>query len=120
MPSLLYKRSRSDYPKGVIGIYDNAGQSNETTDHYMVVFAPYIKDTYKLAPNDGRLRGKVLYPVICMSDTPYSPQGVCMRSTINWRPTGGWQAGIQSAGKTISFNDLPRECQRVVREELRE
>ena len=35
-----YRRSRPDYPKGVIGIYDNAGLPNESLDRYLVVYEP--------------------------------------------------------------------------------
>lgn len=104
MPHKTYKRSRKDYPQGVIGIYDNAGQRNESGDHYMVVYEPVSG----------------VFPILTMSAEPYSPQGIAIHGEALFRPTGGWQSGTTSAGKTINFADLPVDCQRVVLEDLKE
>jgi len=109
-----YRRSRKDYPKGVIGIYDNAGQTNESADHYLVVFEPIEIEEPAMRAVYGALR----FPILSMSGEPFHPQGVCMHGEMPFRPTGGWQSGPSSAGKTINFADLPADCQRAVRQDL--
>lgn len=113
MPHKPYKRSRKDYPQGVIGIYDNHGQRNESADRYMVVFEPIENEIPRAFPPR-------IYPILTMSESPYSPQGVSLHGETDHRPTGGWQSGPNSAGKTISFADLPQDCQRIVLADLSE
>lgn len=96
-----YRRARADYPAGVLAVYDNGGQ---TADRYMVVYEPYQSD------------GRDWFPVTCMSGAPFWPQGVCLHDSLRFRPTGGWQTGR----KVIAFEDLPPDCQRVVRQDLEE
>lgn len=94
-----YRRSRTDYPAGVLAIYDNGGK---TTDRYTVVYAPY------------QCSGKLWFPVTDMSGAPFYPQGVCLHNSLRFRPTGGWGSGQ----KVIAFEALPPDCQRVVRQDL--
>jgi hypothetical protein len=100
---MRYRRSRTDYPAGVLSIYDNEGK---TSDRYLVVYEPY------------EAAGDQYFPTTCMGPTPYSPQGICMHDSLRWRPTGGW--GSSLVGKVIAFDDLPADCQRVVRQDLEE
>lgn len=94
-----YRRSRTDYPKGVLSIYDNDGK---TTDRYMVVYEPY------------ECQGRNHFPVTCMSDAPFWPQGVCMHDSLPFRPTGGWETGQ----RVIAFEALPADCQKAVQMDL--
>lgn len=96
-----YRRSRTDYPAGVLSVYDNGGK---TTDRYTVVYRPFEMD------------GRNYYPVAYMSGAPFHPQGVCQHTELRFRPTGGWETGQ----KVIAFEDLPADCQRVVRQDLEE
>lgn len=97
-----YKRARTDYPEGVVAIYDNDGK---TTDRYLVVYEPV------------ECQGERFFPTTCMSDTPYHPQGVCMHGEVKGhRPTGGWGTGQ----RVIAFKDLPKDCQRAVKQDLSE
>jgi len=114
MGRVLYRRSRTDYPRGVIGIYDNAGQRNETADRYLVVFDPIVHDS----PEMRSYYGRETFPILSMSGSPYHPQGICMHGETPFRPTGGWQSGPNSAGRTINFADLPADCQRAVKQDL--
>ena len=92
-----YKKSRANYPDGVLGIYDNGGRS---ADRYTVVYAPYDLD------------GTLWYTYTAMSAAPYHPQGVGMYGETTHRITR------DTAGKTINLEDLPEACQRVVAEDL--
>ena len=97
-----YRRARTDYPDGVIGVYDNGGK---TADRYTVVYEPY----------DCNHCTTDTFPYVNMSGAPYHPQGVCMHGeTVGYRITGGWGTGQ----KVIAFDALPADCQRVVREDL--
>lgn len=95
-----YRRSRTDYPAGVLAVYDNGGR---TADRYTVVYEPYQVGRHNW------------FPVTSMSAAPFWPQGVCQHSEPPFRPTGGWET-LQ--GKVIAFEDLPPDCQRVVRQDL--
>ena len=92
-----YKKSRANYPDGVLGIYDNGGRS---ADRYTVVYAPYDLD------------GTLWYTYTAMSAAPHHPQGVGMWGQTTHRITR------DTAGKTINLEDLPEACQRVVAEDL--
>ncbi|KKM18175.1 hypothetical protein LCGC14_1668280 [marine sediment metagenome] len=95
-----YRQARTDYPDEVLGIYDNGGT---TIDRYTIVFTPFECD------------GCTFFPFLDMSGAPYHPQGVCLHGeTEGYRITGGWGTGQ----KVISFNVLPTDCQRAVREDL--
>lgn len=99
-----YRRSRTDYPDGVLGVYDNGGK---TADRYTVVYEPYVckKRTY--------------FPVTDMSPNPFWPQGVCLHNSFPFRPVGsGW--GHKGQGRLIAFEALPKDCQRAARQDLEE
>lgn len=85
------RRSRSDYPKGVLAIYDNGGK---TADRYTVCYTPYDLTSGKW------------YPYVAMSGAPHHPQGVCQHGELQWRPVG--------YGKVIAFDALPEECRNIV------
>jgi len=93
-----FKRLRSNYPKGICGIYDNGGRS---ADRYTVVFNPYL-DT-----NDSN----VYWNYLAMSAAPFHPQGVGLSGcTVNMRPGSGGKGWGNACGKTINWDDLPADC----------
>lgn len=96
-----FRRSRKDYPQGVIGIYDNGGR---TADRYTVAYEPYEVD------------GETWFPYTYMSAAPFWPQGVCMHGEGRFRPDSGW--GTSDKQKTIAFEALPADCQRTVHQDL--
>ncbi len=91
------RKSRADYPDGVLGIYDNGGLREHrgewrgSADRYTVVY-------------DGKTdeRGQTFYPYLAMSERPFAPQGI----------------GIHGETRCIAFEDLPEDCQRAVRRDL--
>ena len=98
---MSYRSARTDYPDGVIAIYDNRGR---TIDRYTVVYAPYDLDT------------RDVFAWTHMSADPYAPQGVCQHGDGYSRPYSGW--GTSNRNKVIAFEALPKDCQRVVRQDL--
>lgn len=97
-----YHRARTDYPDGVVAIYKNR---KPCIDPYMVVYTPFELDGWNV----------FLY--VSMSGSPYHPQGVCQHGeSVGFRPTGGWGTDL----KVIRFEDLPIDCQRVVKEDTEE
>lgn len=114
-----HARIESLMPNGIpkyIRIYDNSGTENETADNFTVVFS----GNYRKRLPDGRFDCWI--QVIGMGSTPFSPLGVCMHSeyehpidTVN-----GWTIPIGRSnhlGKRINFTDLPKDCQKVVRDD---
>lgn len=101
------RRSRKDYPNGVLGIYDNGGLDRKygSCDRYIVVYAPFEAE------------GKAYWPYVCMSGAPFHPQGICMHAEANRRISGNW-GSYRGAGRCIDFKDLPADCQRVVHQDL--
>lgn len=97
-----YRRSRKDYPAGVLAIYDNGGK---TADRYTVVYEPYDIDGYGTEHR--------AFPVTDMSGAPFHPQGVCQHSEWTRRITATW--GYE---KAIPFAALPADCRRVVAQDL--
>ena len=93
-----YKRSRRDYPQGVIGIYDNKGKS---VDRYTVVFEPFLGD-----------ENRYYYPVLDMSTNPFFPTGVGIYNEYLFRPTR------RKGEVVIDWNELPEECQQCVMQNL--
>lgn len=75
-------------------IYDNRGK---TFDRYTVV---YLDEP----------EGPGLFACRSMSAQPYSPQGFCQMSTA--------MVG-KHLGTVISLSDLPKDCQKVVLEDLK-
>lgn len=93
-----FKKSRADYPLGILAIYDNGGR---TVDRYSVVFTPFDCD------------GELVFPTLSMSDHPTHPQGVGMRGETRQRPTR------QPGERVIGMDDLPADCRRFVEDDLR-
>ena len=93
------RKSRPDYPDGVIAIYDNKGA---TCDRYTVVYTPFRSDD------------AWHYPTLCMSADPFHPQGVGMHGEYSFRPTR------RQGERVIDWSDLPALCQRAVLEDLEE
>jgi hypothetical protein len=92
-----FKRSRADYPLGILAIYDNGGR---TSDRYMVVFTPY------------NLFGGLRFPTLSMSAKPSHPQGVGLRGEVTHRPTR------RPGERVIGMNALPDDCRRCVEDDL--
>lgn len=95
------RRSRRDYPDGVIGIYDNPS----CIDRYTVVYASI------------EIGGQRYWPYLGMSSAPFHPQGFGQHGESRYRITGtGW--GANGAGRCINFADLPTDCQTAVLNDL--
>jgi hypothetical protein len=93
-----FKKSRADYPDGVLAIYDNGGR---TADRYCVVFAPFVT---------GRQHW---FTTLNMNDRPYHPQGIGMTGEHAVRPTRN------SGDRVISIDAMPPHCRQCVEEYLR-
>ena len=98
-------RSRKDYPKGVMGIYDNGGK---TFDRYTVVFEPVPV----LPDASGKQAAKWFFPYLGMSQNPFHPQGFGQHGELNHRYTRG------KGEKVINFQDLPEDCRKAVKRDL--
>lgn len=98
------RKSRPDYPDGVLGIYDNGGtregSRHGTFDRYTVVFDP-----------EGEGRDRV-FPYLAMSAHPFHPQGFGQHGEARHRVTRG------PGERCIDFEELPEDCQRAVRQDL--
>lgn len=102
------RKSRADYPDGVLGIYDNGGirkgrdgEWRGSGDRYTVVYGP---------EDDGR--GGVFWPYLAMSEHPFSPQGIGLHCESAHRLTRG------AGERCIAFEELPEDCRRAVRQDL--
>jgi hypothetical protein len=91
------RKSRPDYPDGVIGIYDNNGS---TCDRYTVVYTPF------------RSGDAWHYPTLTMSADPFHPLGVGMHGEYSFRPKR------MRGERVIGWSDLPVLCQQCVRQDL--
>ena len=94
----MERRSRSDYPAGVLGIYDGG---SKCADRYTVVYTV------------ERAIGRRYFPYVGMSESPFHPQGVGMHGESRVRLTS------RECGRAISFDDLPEDCKQLVRQDLR-
>lgn len=95
-----YRKSRKNYPDGVLGIYDNNGKS---LDRYTIVYSPEIIDD------------EVIFTLVSMNGNPFHPQyGICVHSDWYIRYTR------QNGEKCINFSDLPIDCQKVIERDLQE
>ena len=79
-------------------IYDNGGK---TFDRYTVVY-----DELEQRRTEGNL-----YSCLGMSEQPFAPQGFGQHGSAQM---GG------HLGKRIKFDDLPKDCQRAVNQDLEE
>ena len=93
-----YRRSRKDYPIGVIGIYDNNGKS---MDRYTVCYTPIES------------QGETWWPYLGMSEHPYHPQGFGQHGELRFRKTR------QRGERCINFAELPPDCQKLVMSDLK-
>lgn len=84
-----------------IKIFDNGGKS---FDRYTVVY-----------PKQQHPQG-AYYPYIAMSEHPTHPQGFGQHGEL--QPPG--KAGFGHLGKRISFAELPPDCQKLVKAELKD
>jgi len=101
-----YRRARTDYPAGVVAVYDNGGK---TFDRYTVVYTPFPVPPYRATLGPA---GTQVFPYVGMSDMPFHPLGFCQHDeAVGRRPTGGWGG---TCGNVIRFEDLPPDCQKVV------
>lgn len=91
-----HRKSRKDYPDGVLLIADNNGK---TIDRYTVLYEPDEYTGY--------------FPVTDMSASPFHPQGVCLHSEIPFR----WSVWGTSS-RVINYADLNEDCQRVIQQDL--
>jgi hypothetical protein len=82
----------------VKAVYDNGGKSY---DRYTVYYSH---------PKEWGIREYGTYPYVAMNDTPYSPLGFCQH--------GEGKLGRHN-GKRIDFYELPTDCQKVVRQDLK-
>ena len=98
-----FRRSRPDYPQGVLGIYDNGGQS---ADRYTVVYEP------------TEYEGQLWWDYVAMSEAPFHAQGVGLHGQAPFRLHATFNGS--GCGKTIAFEDLPDDCQSLVRRDLEE
>ena len=95
----MFRKSRKDYPDGVLGIYDNGG---ETFDRYTVVYMPYSVG----------MTGPLIFPFVGMSEHPFHPQGFGQHGELDFRYT-------RSKGeRVLNFADLPPDCQKLVLQDL--
>jgi len=92
-----FRRSRTDYPDGVIAIYDNKGA---TCDRYTVVYAPFRSDD------------AWHYPTLNMSADPFHPLGIGMHGEYSFRPTR------LRGERVIDWADLPERCKQCVLQDL--
>jgi hypothetical protein len=92
-----HRRSRKDYPAGVLGIYDNGGK---TVDRYTVVYTPFESG------------GETFFPYVGMSDSPFHPQGFGQHGELRHRYTR------QSGERVLNFAELPKDCQKLVLQDL--
>lgn len=88
------------YPKGIKAIYDNGGK---TFDRYTVYYS-----SYSFWANDPQEKTR-FYDCVGMSDRPFHPQGYGQHSY--------GQIGRHN-GKRIAFEDLPIDCQELVKQDL--
>ena len=99
---MTYRRVRTDYPKGVVAVYDNGGQ---TIDRYTVVYTP-----------EQHSPGLDYFSWVYMSGEPTHPQGVCQHGEGTTRPLSGW--GTPDHNQVIAFEELPEQCQQIVQQDL--
>ena len=97
--SMKLRKSRKDYPNGVLGIYDNGGK---TADRYTVVYDPY------------EVEGGLIFPYLGMSAEPSHPQGFGQHGELTFRYTR------EPGERTIDFAELPKDCQKAVTQDLEE
>jgi hypothetical protein len=84
----------------ILGIYDNGGK---TFDRYTVVYDLVER------PAIPTRKEKALYFCVGMSKQPFHPQGFGQHSSANLG---------RHLGKRIKFEQLPLDCQKLVKQDL--
>lgn len=111
-----HRRSRKDYPQGIVGVYDNGGL---TADRYTVVYTPY----YWKPPECSSSYRRIYWDLRAMSEEPFHPQGVGLYCQAEGTRPG---TGIRrrrwgnAYGKTIAFEDLPADCQKLALQDAKD
>lgn len=105
-------------PNGIpkwIRVYDNGGES---ADRYTCVFTGNYNNIGK--PVRG-IHASRAHHYVAMSETPYSPCGVGLHGSTEWRCCDVNDHGFAPAmgrknhlGKRIPFSELPEDCQKLV------
>ena len=103
MSKLRYRKSRASYPDGVLLVADNGGK---TFDRYTVFYEPQIA-----YPNTEY--ETYYYPYLGMSENPCHPQGFGQHGELDYRYSV-WGTN----DKVLDFEDLPTECQQLVKQDL--
>lgn len=94
MNSKSWRKSIPDYPRGVIGIYDN---KNKTADRYTIVMEPFD------------FEGRFYFPTLYTSETLGSPYSVTSYTEYAYRPT-------RVKGEVvINWKELPQLVQNYVK-----
>lgn len=91
--------------KGIEAIYDNGGK---TFDRYTVYYSDRRGWGF---PHDRNRNGKKIYPCVSMNAGPFNPLGFGQH--------GSGSLGRHN-GNRIAFEDLPEDCKRLVRRDLRQ
>ncbi len=96
---IKFKKSRPDYPGGVIGVYDN---KQKTIDRYSVVFKPFQSE------------GLFYFPTLMFSATPEGPYGCSHYNEYTFRPT-------RLKGEVVlNWSELPENCRNFVSNQMGE
>jgi len=91
-------------PKNLIRVYDDGGK---TGDRYTVVYMN--RKDYGYSKDYKSPYGKLLYPCLGMSASPFHPQGIGQHSDCVLGP---------HLGTRIPFASLPEDCQKAVKQDL--
>lgn len=96
--------------------YDNGGlDANGSCDRYTVVFSG----------KGYKVHGQYFHSILSMSETPFHPQGVCLHGEYSYLldARNGWAPAIgrrNHLGLRIPFQDLPKDCQKIVIKDYKE
>lgn len=95
--SKSWRKSRPDYPGGVIGVYDN---KNKTADRFTIVMEPF------------NFEGRFYFPTLHTSEAPGRPYSVTSYTEYDYRPT-------RVKGEVvINWKELPQQVQDYVNKSL--
>ena len=95
-----YRKSRKSYPNGILLITDIG---HKQFDRYSVYYEPYEH------------HNQMVFPYVSMSEYPYSSQGYGEHGELNFRYSV-WGTNE----KILNFGNLPIDCQKLVRQDLKE
>lgn len=122
----IAERTNRFLPHGVpkyVRCYDNGGPDMEggSVDRYTVCYTgKTATEHYEGEPNH--------YPFVCMSGSPFHPQGFSMHDSNPHHPVdipqgSSWPVAVGRKchlGKRIDFQDLPEDCQKLVLTDYKE